>query len=121
MKRASFVLIGLIIVVVIGVALWLPRAEIAPVRNNISSPSTETSKEISYKCEKEKTAFDVLIEKYPDTKFESSSFGKLVTSIDGKMQGNNKYWLYSINNKEATIGASSYICQDQETIKWELK
>ena len=82
--------------------------------------TTSSDNVITYKCEDNKTAFDVLKQ---ENKIESteSEFGSLVTSINGISQGGNKYWLYSVDNKEATISASEYNCQGGEIIKWELK
>lgn len=74
-----------------------------------------------YKCEQGKNAYDRLLETYPSIETEDTSFGKLVTSIAGVTQGNGKYWLYFVNDKEATVGAQAYICQNQEQIKWELR
>lgn len=84
------------------------------------SPSPVVSQVFRYECEAGKSAFEVLEEK-AEVEFSESSFGKLVTSIDGKPQGDGKYWLYSVNDKEATVGASVYICNEGEEIKWELK
>lgn len=85
---------------------------------NISSKSIN---EFRYACQKGKTPFDVLLTKTQTIKFQDSSYGKMVTTIDNSSQGNGKYWLYSINGKEATTAANLYICEDSEEIKWELK
>jgi hypothetical protein len=85
---------------------------------NTLSPMLD--EKVSYECEAGKSAFDVLDEKN-EIKYSESSFGKLVTSINGKSQGDGKYWLYSIDEKEATVGANAYICIGKEEIKWELK
>jgi hypothetical protein len=94
------------------------QTQVQPVANIQSSSSMKQA--FRYECEKGKSAFDVLDEK-ANVQFSESSFGKLVTSIDGKAQGDGKYWLYSINDKEATVGATAYICNGNEAIKWELK
>lgn len=74
----------------------------------------------AYPCEAGKSVFDVLTGK-AKVEYSDNSFGKLVTSINNTKQGNSKYWLYSIDNKEATVGATTYICQGSEEVKWELK
>jgi hypothetical protein len=91
------------------------NVEVSPIAS-VSSAGTE----LSYSCEVGKSAFEVLDNK-AEVEFDESSFGKLVTSINNQKQGNNKYWLYSVDGKEATVGASTYICQGGEQIKWELK
>ena len=80
----------------------------------------DLKKKFGYTCEVGKSAFEVLDERYNVVSSESS-FGKLVTVINGVSQTNGKYWLYSIDGKEATVGASAYTCQGEERIEWELK
>jgi len=78
------------------------------------------SSRVSYRCEAGATALDMLLTNYA-TKLEETSLGALVLEIDGVAQGDGKYWLYYVDDKEATIGAQAYFCQDKEQIIWELK
>lgn len=122
MRRPYLVLILAIILVSIAVFIYFrPKNYQSPTQTQKPQASQAVSSGVVYKCEIGKTAFDLLLEKYPETKFEEGSFGKFVTSIGGKEQGNGKFWLYSINEKEATIAASSYNCIESEDIIWELK
>lgn len=67
------------------------------------------------------TALDLLQESRT-VKTKEYSFGVLVESIDDIENGAaNKYWIYSINGQEATTGASAYILQPNDQIKWEFK
>lgn len=91
-----------------------------PLPNPSPSLSPAPTASLSYLCQKGKTAFEVL-EKTAVIEFTTSSYGKLVTSINGAKQANNQYWLYSIDEKPAEIGADSFLCQDREIILWELK
>jgi hypothetical protein len=88
--------------------------------STISNDQSQNKDQFDYDCPKDQTAFDVLQSK-AQIEFKESSFGKLVTKINGTEQGNGKYWLYSVNDKEATVGATQYICSGDEKIKWELK
>ncbi len=83
-------------------------------------PTASVTEKFSYICEKEKSAYEVLAAK-AQVEANDSSFGKMVTSINGVKQGGGKYWLYSVDEKEATVGASSYLCLGGENINWELK
>jgi hypothetical protein len=88
------------------------------------SPKTTINQpkdKISYPCLKDKTALDSLTANGNTMEFQQSSYGKMITSINGLTQSNGKYWQYSINNQSAQIGADAYKCQGSETITWELK
>ena len=74
----------------------------------------------SYTCQSGKNVYDVLTET-ANVESSDSSFGKMVTAINGKEQGGGKFWLYSIDNVEASVSASTYICQGSEQIRWVLK
>lgn len=52
---------------------------------------------------------------------EYPALGIFVNEINGFKDGDGKYWIYSVNGKEATIGISKYVLQDGDIINWELK
>jgi len=86
------------------------------------NPINKPSNSLTYNCEPGKTAFEILEEistTPPETK--DFSFGKQILSVNGIEQSDNKYWLYTVADKEATVSADNYTCQDNEQIKWELK
>lgn len=85
------------------------------------APVTETKNKISYPCLKDKTALDSLTANGNTMEFQESSYGKMVTSINGLTQTDGKYWQYLINDQSAQVGADAYKCQGGETIIWELK
>lgn len=63
-----------------------------------------------------------LLEESRTVKTKEYSFGVLIESIDDVENGTaSKYWIYSINGQEATTGASAYILQPDDQIKWEFK
>lgn len=84
-----------------------------------SLPNSNIQK-VEYDCELGLSAFEILDQKY-NIEAGDSNLGKFVTSIEGAKQGDGKYWLYSVDGKEATISASTYTCQGNEKIVWELK
>lgn len=81
----------------------------------------ELKNKISYPCIKDKTAFDSLTVSGNTMEFKESSYGKMITSINGLTQTEGKYWQYSINDQSAQVGADAYKCQGSEIITWELK
>ena len=128
-KTAISIIVTVLILVTLGV-YWFINQGTNPNPSVNPSTNQETSKEatnsgvqtsFSYKCQQGKSAFERLTESYPSVQTKGSSFGKMITSISGILQGNGKYWLYSVDDKEATVGAEQYICQSEEDIKWELR
>lgn len=120
LPRVLFYAMGLfVLVLVLGYSL---RFLSEPVADSevVLSPTPTINRELSYDCQPGKTVFE-LLESNSQVTFDSTSFGKLVTSINGMPQGEGKYWLYNVDSKEATVGAESYVCQSSEKIKWELK
>lgn len=115
MKKA-FVIITATIFLSACSAKKVPDLKVAP-----PVPVVKSSNAISYDCVKDKNAFELLKSNNHQVDFTQSTYGKLITSIDGKSQGEGKYWLYSVDTKEATVGAEAYTCQNQEKIEWELK
>lgn len=93
----------------------LQPTQVQPIVNS------SDKKDVSYNCQSGKTAFEVLQANNNQVKFQGSSFGRMITGINGVSQGGGKYWLYSIDGKDATVSADAYICQGNEKIQWELK
>lgn len=75
---------------------------------------------VTYSCQLGQTAFEVLADNH-DLQYDQTSFGKLVTSIDGLEAGDGQYWFYSIDGQPAQVGADSYHCQGEELIQWTLQ
>ena len=110
LKKVLVILTACISLIAIGFG-WLWSQNIQVV-----IPGTR----VSYRCQTGATALEMLLTNYA-AKLEETSLGTLVIDIDGVSQKDGKYWLYFVDDKEATIGAQAYICQDKEQIIWELK
>ena len=73
------------------------------------------------------TALDVLLGVAQANMFEVQTtvydFGTMVDSINGvgSETSSNKFWIYYINDASATVGASSYIVVDGDTILWKFE
>lgn len=52
---------------------------------------------------------------------EYPALGFFVTDLGSLHEEMGKYLVYYINGKEATVGVSSYIPEDNDVITWELK
>jgi len=78
--------------------------------------------QVSYNCEKNGTAFDGLVkETNGNVETKDYSFGKMINSINGVKGGtDNKYWIYFVDGKSASISADNYKCAGSEKIEWKL-
>jgi len=47
--------------------------------------------------------------------------GIFVDEINGFKGEEGKYWIYYVNDKEASIGVSNYIIENGDIISWKLK
>lgn len=54
--------------------------------------------------------------------FEIKDDKGFITAIDGKSQDETagKYWMYTVNGAEATVGAKDYVLNDKDTVVFEL-
>lgn len=52
---------------------------------------------------------------------EYPALGFFVTDLGSLHEEAGKYLVYYINGKEATVGVSSYVPEDNDVITWELK
>lgn len=50
---------------------------------------------------------------------EYSGLGYFVDEINGIKSGSGKYWLYYVNGKEASVGASVYVLKEGDIISWK--
>ncbi len=54
--------------------------------------------------------------------FDITEENSMISSIDGKKQDNKaeKYWIYSVNGKEAEVAASEYKLKAGDKVVWNL-
>jgi len=64
------------------------------------------------KIKKENNNFYFKYKEYP-------SLGIFIEEINGIKDGSGKYWIYYINNKEASVGVSKYILKEGDSILWK--
>lgn len=75
---------------------------------------------VSYKGVDGKSALE-LLKGQARVETKSSSLGEYVTSINGNDGGGQKYWMFYVDGKEATVGADAYMTKNSETIEWKLQ
>lgn len=54
--------------------------------------------------------------------YEVVEEGGLVSSIEGheQIEKESKYWLYTVNDEQPTVGANDYILEEGDEVKWSL-
>lgn len=71
----------------------------------------------SFDVQEGQTVLEALKENY-----EVIEEGGLVSSIEGNEQvaKESKYWLYTVNDEQPTVGAADYVLEDGDEVKWGL-
>jgi hypothetical protein len=78
-------------------------------------------KEVRYNGIEGKTALDTL-QLLTKTDIEDSSFGKMVTGINGMQADKTKnYWAFYVNDAYASEGAGTYVSKAGDKITWKLE
>jgi hypothetical protein len=60
------------------------------------------------------TGLTLELKEYPGMGYFVAKIGSLVPTAD-------KYLMYSVNGKEASVGISSYVLKENDVVKWEVK
>ena len=127
-SRVSTIIFVVLILIAGFLTIQYKNHQVSPItKSSVISPAatmpsaSPSQSSFSYTCSPNTNVFESLQKSATSVKYQSSSYGKLVTEINGMTQGNSKYWIYSVNGKEATVGAEAYQCQGNEKIDWELK
>lgn len=76
---------------------------------------TDLTKEI--KVQEGQSVLEALKENY-----EVVEEGGLVSSIEGyeQVEKESKYWLYTVNDEQPTVGANEYTLEEGDKVKWSL-
>ncbi len=119
LKTKTVILISIVIIVV-GLGGWALAAHLAnPTAQTVINAQHQTT-QISYHGQNGVTALR-LLERYATVKVKYYSFGDFVTSINGTASSSSKYWIFYVNGKEASSGASIYVTNNNQLIMWRLE
>ncbi|MFW6110043.1 MAG: DUF4430 domain-containing protein [Patescibacteria group bacterium] len=83
----------------------------------------EVLQEIEVSLEKEDTVLALMNRADLDFEYEEYNTGVLVTSISG-LENNaeeGKYWIYYVDGEKGDSGASDYVVQPDQVIKWRFE
>lgn len=117
----KWIVIGIVIIALIGsivVGVYFKR--------NQSTTGTQTAAEaknsnvVEYNGLEGKSALE-LLQNAAVVKYSSSEFGAFVSEINGIVNTDSEYWLYSVNGEDAAVAADKYITKDGDKVKWEFK
>jgi hypothetical protein len=137
-KRVNLIGITLIVTLVVavfGAVVGLTAAvetsnnanEISNLQSSVDKLSGEAKQDgirssgVSYEGQNDKTALELLKDKYQvDTK-EFSGVGEFVSAIEGVAAEDGKnFWAFYVDGQMATEGAGTYKTKDGEKIEWRL-
>lgn len=94
---------------------------IYPIAFEVTHPESSNGIALEYDCKPGETVLETLERNSQELETKDFSFGTQVVAIDGRVQTDDMYWLYTIDGKEATVSADAYVCQDKVRIRWELR
>jgi hypothetical protein len=118
-SKATIVAVAVIIISAgVGTGIDVHNRDTGHVQTITSSQHKIT--QISYNGQNGINAY-VLLKKHATVQAKQYSFGYLVTSIDGVVGNGPKYWTFYVNDKESSVGASSYITKNSDRITWKLQ
>lgn len=109
----------MLILILLGVSLFRKQSkapDVQGITRSISSPETS----IAYDCVKDKTALELLENKYT-TETKIDNIGTMVLGINEIKPKNRQFWAFLVDGKEATVGASAYKCLGTEKVEWKLE
>ena len=119
-KTLALATLVLAVVAGIGTAAVLNPKQGA-VKAAVVSPALVAS-EFSYAGAEGKTALDLLtVKATSETKGEGVN--AYVTTINGRTADNakNEFWAFYVNDKQAAVGAGSYITKSGDKIRWVIE
>jgi len=103
----------------------IPESE---TKNNIQVVLNVLGKTYTTKLKEGATVYDAMsdIKNTKENNFsfiskEYSGLGIFVDEINGIKGVSGKYWVYSVNGKEASVSVSKYILKGGDNILWEQK
>lgn len=77
-------------------------------------------KVVQYEGQNDKTALELLKAGH-QIETQDSSIGIFVTAIDDIKNQENKYWMFYVDGKLASVGADQYKTKDGEKIEWRYE
>jgi hypothetical protein len=119
LKTKITVIVALVVLIGAGASLGayehIHSGQVKTVTN-----SKQQLTQISYDGKNGVTAY-ALLQRYATVHAKHYSFGYLVTSINGVTGNGPKYWTFFVDGKAASVGASTYVTKDTDTIMWKLQ
>ena len=137
-KKNIIVIVLIFISMVIGFCVFTnihknnSRVEVRHSTSGINTENNVTlnANNITYRVRfsGDQTVYDIMnilaSEKTKNFSFKAKEYPRLgyfVEEINSVKGGQGKYWIYTVNDEEASVGISQYILHSGDIINWELK
>ncbi|HEX5456370.1 MAG TPA: DUF4430 domain-containing protein [Candidatus Saccharimonadales bacterium] len=120
-KQNKLIAFIIIVIVAVGIFVWK-----ATDNNNNQGQQNQTAvqknkSQVSYEGVQGQTALALLKAKYEVKTKSFKGLGEQVTSINGVKPDSKHFWAFYVNDKLASVGASSYKTKKNDTITWKLE
>lgn len=123
MSRAALqktIISAVIVIAALGFGGWAYVANSPAHKTAVITNAQHQTTQISYQGQAGQNAL-ALLKKHAAVQTKHYSFGDQVIAIDGTKGTGPKYWTFYINGKEASVGASSYVTKNTDTLTWKLQ
>lgn len=125
-KLEVFVIVSIIALIGIIYALTKQPVVAPTIRDNQNQESQNVQQvpqtTVRYQGVEGKTALELLKASHNVETKEFSGIGEYVVSIDGVQPEPNKaFWAFYVNDKQAEVGAGSYVTKSSDVIEWKLE
>jgi hypothetical protein len=120
---SSILLASTLLVLSFKPQLKTPDHNDQPNTNTVTQTITTPNEQItnSYSYSPNETPLD-LLDRTQTITVKEYDFGTLVESINDLNNGQDEmYWIYYLNDQQATVGASEYQLQNNDHIEWRFQ
>jgi hypothetical protein len=66
------------------------------------------------------TVFE-LLRRARQVEYRSTTMGVFVTAIDSIENGNNAYWIYSVNDSTPSVASDRFVTRGGDTVRWHFR
>jgi hypothetical protein len=117
MNKTKIIAIAAVVLAIVGVGYYVYSSKNSSEQQ---APSSQERRIISYSGQDGKSVCSILKESYKVETTESS-FGEMVTSINGLASSDSEFWFYSINGTPGEMSCDKQMTTVSDHVVWEYK